>query len=131
MDNEKNISKNLILVGTVFAFISVSLGAFGAHALKNILDEYSMQIWEKAVFYQVIHALAIIITGILQNIYKEANFRMTGYAFITGIILFSGSLYILALSQIKIFGAVTPLGGISFLLGWGLIIYTLLKKIKN
>ena len=100
-------------------------------SLKNILDEYSMQIWEKAVFYQVIHALAIIITGILQNVYKEANFKMTSYAFITGIILFSGSLYILALSQIKIFGAVTPLGGISFLMGWGSIVYILLKKTES
>ena len=130
--DQKNInSKKFIIIGAIFSFLSVGLGAFGAHALKTLIDDYSLQIWEKAVYYQTVHALALIILGILQNIYNEINFKLAGYAFITGIFLFSGSLYFLALSQIKILGAITPLGGVSFLLGWGLIIYKLIKKTNN
>lgn len=125
-----NNVKRLIITGSVFAFMAVALGAFGAHSLKNVLDDYGMMIWEKAVFYQMIHALAIIFCGVLQNMFLKINFKNAAYSFIAGNILFSGSLYILALSDIKVLGAVTPLGGISFLLGWGLIIYNLTKKTK-
>lgn len=125
-----NNVKRLIITGSVFAFMAVALGAFGAHSLKNVLDDYGMMIWEKAVFYQMIHALAIIFCGVLQNMFLKINFKNAAYSFIAGNILFSGSLYILAISDIKVLGAVTPLGGISFLLGWGLIIYNLTKKTK-
>lgn len=131
MQNQKEYSHIFIIIGAAFAFLAVASGAFGAHFLKDILDEYGLRIWEKAVFYQFIHSLAVIATGFLQQIYKELNLKWTGYSFIAGIILFSGSLYLLALTQIKILGVVTPLGGISFLLGWALIIFNLAKKSKN
>lgn len=121
------MAKTFLIWAAVFGFLSVALGAFGAHSLKAVLDEYGRQIWEKAVLYQMFHTLALLTTGILQNIFKDVNFNLAGYAFITGVILFSGSLYILALSNIKILGAVTPLGGIAFLTGWGFLAFKLFK----
>lgn len=119
---------NFFLIwAAIFGFLSVALGAFGAHSLKAVLDDYGRQIWEKAVLYQMFHTAALMATGILQNLFKDINFNISGYAFITGIILFSGSLYILALSNIKLLGAVTPFGGIAFLIGWGFLAYRLLK----
>jgi len=119
--------KLFLISGALFALISVALGAFGAHGLKNILDDYGRDIWQKAFLYQMFHALALLLTGILQNIFKEINFSVAGYAFILGILLFSGSLYILALTNIKTLGAITPIGGLAFLLGWGWMIYGFTK----
>ena len=121
------MNKFFLISGALFAFLSVALGAFGAHSLKNILNEYSLNIWNKAVLYQMFHAAALLLVGLLQNMYKEINLDVAGYSFIAGIILFSGSLYILALSQIKIFGAITPIGGLAFLFGWGFFMYTIWK----
>jgi len=119
--------KIFLITGAIFALLSVGFGAFGAHALKEMLDAYSKSIWEKAVLYQIFHALALLIIGILQYQFKEINLSISGWSFIFGIILFSGSLYILALSGIKILGAVTPLGGFAFIIGWGWLVYSLLK----
>lgn len=121
------MNKFFLFSGALFAFLSVALGAFGAHSLKNILNEYSLNIWNKAVLYQMFHAAALLIVGLLQNMYKEINLDVAGYSFIVGIILFSGSLYILALSQIKVFGAITPIGGLAFLFGWGFFMYAIWK----
>lgn len=119
--------KVFLISGAALAFLSVALGAFGAHSLKGILSDYGSSIWEKAVFYHIIHALALLLTGILQNLFKTQNFNFTGYAFIAGIVLFSGSLYILAITQIKTFGIITPFGGLSFLAGWAALIYNFVK----
>lgn len=104
--------------GAVFAGLTVALGAFGAHALKDVLDVYGRSIWEKAVLYQAIHALALLILPTFSKVMTPSALSATGYLFIAGILLFSGSLYVLALSGIKIIGAVTPLGGIAFAAGW-------------
>ncbi|HGY54723.1 MAG TPA: DUF423 domain-containing protein [Caldithrix abyssi] len=116
-----------LISGAAFALLSVALGAFGAHALKNVLDAYSKAIYETAVQYQMFHALALLAVGILQHIFRQLDFSWSGYAFFIGILLFSGSLYILAVSGIRWLGAITPLGGVAFILGWAMLIWKLLK----
>jgi len=111
-----------LLSGAVFAGLSIVLGAFGAHALKEQLSAYSMSVYEKAVLYQMFHALAILLlTAISRNI-QGLNFDSSIWCFIIGIILFSGSLYILAISDIKWLGMITPIGGLLFIVGWFLVI---------
>lgn len=112
---------NFIAVGAWTLFVGVGVGAFGAHALKDILGAEGRPIYETGVIYHLVHGLAILATGILQQIRKEGWLDRIGWLFLGGIILFSGSLYALAISGIKVLGAITPLGGVCFLLGWALL----------
>ncbi len=108
--------------------IAVGLGAFGAHGLKSRLDAYSMSVYEKAVFYHFIHALGILIVALLARttaISPGAQARV-GWLLLIGIILFSGSLYALAISGIRILGAITPIGGIAFIAAWLVLAYEVL-----
>lgn len=107
-----------VILGSIFAFLGVSAGAFGTHTLSKHLDPQSLAIFQTAAQYQMYHALALIGLGTWANRFPEFSSSFTGWAFIVGIVLFSGSLYALAISGIKILGAITPLGGISFLGGW-------------
>lgn len=100
--------------GTVLAFLSVALGAFAAHALKDKLDAYHLGVFQTGVQYQFFHALAICLVSLMPRPSRPAFF-----AFAIGTFFFSGSLYALALTGVKLFGAITPLGGVSFLIGWG------------
>jgi uncharacterized membrane protein YgdD (TMEM256/DUF423 family) len=104
-------------LGAIFAFFGVALGAFGAHALKEIFDEYSMGLWQTAVNYQFVHALALVMIGFYERSSKFSLVWPRRF-FSVGIFLFSGSLYLLAFTGNKWLGAITPLGGLSFLLGW-------------
>ena len=121
------MSKNWLFTSAILGFLAVALGAFGAHSLKNILDAYGKEIYEKAVQYHMFHTLAIAFVGLLQNQFETVSFTISAWAFFIGIIVFSGSLYILAITGHKWLGAITPLGGTAFLLGWGLLAYRLLK----
>lgn len=112
---------NPILIAAVFGFLAVALGAFGAHALKPYLDEYAKGIWQTAVFYHFIHAIAILAVGILAKFKPELKVNFICLCFTAGILLFSGSLYLLALTDLKWLGMVTPLGGLAFLTGWGML----------
>jgi len=105
----------------------VALRAFGAHSLKNVLNEYGKSIYEKAVLYQMFHSMALLAVGILQHLFKGISFSPAGFGFLIGILLFSGSLYVLAITGIKWLGAITPIGGIAFLLGWAGFLWGLLK----
>ncbi len=107
----------LILAG-VSGFVVVALGAFGAHGLRDVLDAYSRSIWEKAVLYQMFHTLALLGTAILQKQFTQLNLGPAGWGFVAGIIIFSGSLYLLAVTNMRWLGAITPLGGLAFLFGW-------------
>lgn len=117
---DSNAGKYAIVTGAVIALIAVVLGAFAAHALKDVLDTYSKAVFETGVRYQMYHAFGILIIGVLFNLsrYSEVWLTRAAWAFGIGITLFSGSLYILALSDIRWFGAITPIGGASLLLGW-------------
>jgi len=107
-----------LVSASIFGFLSVALGAFGAHSLKNILDEYGKAIYEKAVIYQMFHAMALFAVGLLQHLVKDSSFSLAGWGFFVGILLFSGSLYLLAITGMKWLGAITPIGGVAFLFGW-------------
>jgi uncharacterized membrane protein YgdD (TMEM256/DUF423 family) len=113
---------NWIMISGFFGFTSVAFGAFGAHALKEKLDAYSMGVFQTAVQYHAIHAVVLFALSIwmvcspLIVVYKSTQFAAA--CFTIGILVFSGSLYALALSQVKTLGAITPIGGVLFLLGW-------------
>jgi uncharacterized membrane protein YgdD (TMEM256/DUF423 family) len=107
----------------LFGFLSVALGAFGAHSLKNILDEYGKSVYEKAVLYQMFHSMALFAVGVLQHLFKGISFSPAGFGFLIGILLFSGSLYVLAITGVKWLGAITPIGGLAFLFGWAWLIF--------
>jgi uncharacterized membrane protein YgdD (TMEM256/DUF423 family) len=100
-------------------FISVAAGAFGAHALKQKISTEMLAVFEVGARYQMYHALALIIVALIYQFFPEKTLLCSGWFFFTGSLVFSGSLYILALSGIRAFGAITPIGGLLLLVGWG------------
>jgi uncharacterized membrane protein YgdD (TMEM256/DUF423 family) len=108
------------VTGALLLAVAVLVGAFGAHALKERLDAYSLQIYERAVFYQFVHALGILAIGVLAVTVPAlgTSLGVAGWLLLAGIVIFSGSLYALALSGIKVLGAITPIGGLCFVGGW-------------
>ena len=118
--------KALIFYGSINMLLSVILGAFAAHSLKNFLNEYSMEVFETANFYHFIHSIALILTGIICKQFT-LDLSIAGLCFFCGIIIFSGSLYLLSITGFKILGAVTPIGGVLFIIGWSYIAYQFYK----
>jgi len=109
---------DFVRIGAVLAFLGVALGAFGAHALKTHLPYFMLEVWRTAVLYQLLHALAIFALGLYAKA-SGANVKFSGLFFLFGILLFSGSLYALSLTDFRPLGFLTPLGGACFLVGWG------------
>lgn len=106
-------------ISAALGFLAVVLGAFGAHGLKGLLAQNgTTDIWEKAVFYHFIHAVVLFVLA-----ERKVFPKFTGWCFLAGIFLFSGSLYLLAATNIKWLGAVTPIGGVSFLVGWATLVF--------
>lgn len=118
---------NWTQIGSIFMFLAVFLGAFGAHALREKLTGHYLDVYKTANMYHFIHALALFVVAWLAVQSPNAKVTAGGIFFIAGILLFSGSLYILAITQIKILGAVTPVGGLAFLAGWLLIFLSQIK----
>lgn len=112
--------KLFLMAGSIFCMLSVMLGAFAAHGLKSRLSEYSLGVFKTAAEYQMVHGLALIAVAIL--IKWGINLSWVGGFFITGTLLFSGSLYLLALTGMKWLGPITPLGGLCFIIGWIVIL---------
>ncbi len=106
--------------GAILLALAVALGAFGAHGLRDRLDAYHMSIWEKAVFYHFVHALGILIVSVLPKTgtFSEYATDWAGTLLLAGIVLFSGSLYLLAVTGIRWLGAITPVGGVCFIAAW-------------
>ena len=109
---------NFIAIGSILGMLVVILGAFGAHGLKDILDDYGQSIYDKAVLYHMFHSIAIVIIGIIQKLLPDVELQIIGSCFLFGTIIFSGSLYVLAISGIKWLGIITPIGGLLFIIGW-------------
>ncbi|MCG3157190.1 MAG: hypothetical protein DKINENOH_03822 [bacterium] len=122
------MAKLWLLLAAVFGFLSVALGAFGAHALKATLDAYGRGIYEKAVQYQMFHTAALLLVGLLQGQHPTLSLQPAGWGFVLGMLLFSGSLYLLAVTGARWLGAVTPLGGLAFLFGWLWLAYAVWKN---
>ena len=108
----------MVILSGVMGFLAVALGAFGAHGLKSTLEAHgTAAIWEKAVFYHFIHTIMLFVLG-----QRWEVARVPWLCFFAGVLIFSGSLYLLALTNFKWLGAVTPLGGVSFLVGWSWLV---------
>lgn len=130
-------SKSLLTLGGLFSGGAVALGAFAAHGLKATLSPYLLGVFQTGVQYQFIHAAALIACGILLQLSgteKARNyFSRAAICFIIGIFCFSGSLYALALTGVKWFGPITPMGGLLFMIGWGLFTFAAMniKEVKQ
>lgn len=123
------VNLNWVQLGSLFMFLGVVLGAFGSHALRPRISEYYFDIYKTGVLYHFIHALALFIVAWLTTQSADPKVHFAGICFILGIFLFSGSLYLLSISEIKWLGAITPLGGLAFLVGWFLLLHAQYDKI--
>ncbi len=115
-------------VGAAFSLLSVLLGAFGAHTLKDKLSKEMLDIFEVAVRYQMYHGIGLIVVAWAFSQWESDYISAAGWCFIVGILIFSGSLYILSLTGLRWFGAITPIGGIAFIAGWGCLIIAAFRQ---
>ena len=121
--------KIFVLLGSMNALIGVALGAFGAHGLKSRVTPEMLVVWQTGVQYHLVHALGLLLVGILCQLMPEPSLvRSAGWMIMAGIVLFSGSLYVMTLSGIRALGMITPLGGVAFLIGWLLIVVAAWKS---
>jgi uncharacterized membrane protein YgdD (TMEM256/DUF423 family) len=121
--------KLFLVLGSIQAFLSVALGAFGAHMLKSKLSSEMLAVYQTGVQYHMAHALALILIALAADKLGNGNLvHWSGWFIFGGIILFSGSLYALSISGIKVLGAITPIGGLLFLAGWLLLATAALKS---
>jgi uncharacterized membrane protein YgdD (TMEM256/DUF423 family) len=121
--------RQVLTTGIVMAGISVAIGAFGAHALRSTLEANDRtETFELAVRYQFYHAFAIILCGVLMVHFSSRLLKTAAVCFAIGIVIFSGSLYALSLSGIRMLGAITPIGGLAFLTGWVFVLIGVNKK---
>jgi uncharacterized membrane protein YgdD (TMEM256/DUF423 family) len=120
------IDRSFFALGSLFALLAVGLGAFGAHALKDSFGPGMADVFETGVRYQFYHALGLFAVAYAIARWPASSAGLAGWSFIAGTILFSGSLYALSLTRIKVPGAITPLGGLAFLAGWAILGWTVL-----
>ena len=121
-------AKLFLSAGGLAALAAVALGAFGAHALKNRLSAEMLAVWHTGVEYHIYHALGLLAVGLVaQQLPGSALLKWSGWAMLAGIVLFSGSLYALALSGERWLGAITPVGGVAFLVAWVLLVAAVLR----
>ena len=113
-------------IASLLMFLGVALGAFGSHALRDKLSAYSLEIYRTAVLYHFVHALGLFVIAWLATQNNDPRLSWSGIFFTAGIVLFSGSLYLLSVTGLKWLGAITPLGGLAFLAGW-LILFISIK----
>lgn len=118
--------KIFVILGAINAFIAVALGAFGAHGLEGRISDHYLGVWETAVQYQMFHSAGLIAVGILVAV-TGAPMTAAGWLMFAGIVFFSGSLYVLAVSGISILGAITPIGGVLFLAAWVMVIIGMVR----
>jgi uncharacterized membrane protein YgdD (TMEM256/DUF423 family) len=121
------MDKTFLLIGAVAGFIGVGFGAFGAHGLKERISPEMLTVFETGARYQMYHAFAILIVALALARADGWLVRTAGWLFTAGIVLFSGSLYLLAVTGVTILGAITPLGGLAFLAGWACLIVAALR----
>lgn len=120
-----------LIIGAVLGLTAVILGAFGAHGLKHVVDAGALNTFEIAVRYQMYHALAILLIGALSHVASVTWLKRAAIGFIAGVVLFSGSLYLLIFTGQKWLGPITPLGGLCLMLGWGFTVIALTKGADN
>lgn len=121
------IAKLFLSLGAISGALGVMIGAFGAHGLKEKLSEYALGVYKTGVEYQFYHTFALLVVGLIALKFPSGLLTASGWAFTAGILIFSGSLYALALSGVKVLGAITPIGGLIFIIGWALLAAAVLK----
>jgi uncharacterized membrane protein YgdD (TMEM256/DUF423 family) len=117
------MGRTLLMLGGTFGFLGVAIGAFAAHMLKQKLAPDLFDIFEVGVRYHMYHALAILLVGVIAIQWPESGVGLAGWLFAAGILVFSGSLYVLAITGTRWLGAITPIGGVALLAGWALLIW--------
>jgi uncharacterized membrane protein YgdD (TMEM256/DUF423 family) len=123
------MDRTFLLIGSVLGFLGVVFGAFGAHALRSRLSPEMLGVFETGVRYQMYHALAVlIVAAAIGHIGASRLLVISGWFFVSGIVLFSGSLYMLTLTGVGTLGAITPIGGLLFLAGWGCLVLFALAR---
>ena len=118
----------LIMVGGILGLLGVVAGAMGVHALRDTLDARALSTFETGVRFQMYHALALLAVGTLAGRWKTGFVKLSGVLFTAGVVLFSGSLYILAITGIGVFGAIAPLGGLSLMAAWTSLIVGAIRQ---
>ncbi|MES2038727.1 MAG: DUF423 domain-containing protein [Pseudomonadota bacterium] len=121
-------ARSFIATAAILMFIGVAAGAFGAHGLKQMLSADMLAIWQTAVTYQMVHGLGMLALGIMLQQQDNALLRKAAWAMLAGVIIFSGSLYALALTGIRVLGAITPIGGVAFLMGWAMLAWAAIRR---
>ncbi|KYG28613.1 DUF423 domain-containing protein [Priestia endophytica] len=120
--------KVFLILGAINAMLAVGLGAFGAHGLEGRVSEKYLEVWKTGVQYHMFHAFGLFVVAFLANLFPQSSLiSSSGWVMLVGIIFFSGSLYILTLSGIGILGAITPIGGVAFIVAWLLIVIAAAK----
>jgi uncharacterized membrane protein YgdD (TMEM256/DUF423 family) len=122
------MDRTFFALGALFAGLAVAAGAFGAHGLRGRLDADMLAVFETGARYQMYHGLALLAVAWAVTRWPDGYATAAGWCFVTGIAVFSGSLYALALSGVRVLGAITPLGGVAFLVGWGLLAATAWRR---
>jgi len=122
------MNRQFVSIGAWMAFAGVALGAFGTHGLRGKVSEANLEIWRTGVQYHLVHAIALILVGVLMTDPQNKALKNAGWLFAVGIVIFGGSLYVLAVTDVKALGAITPLGGVCFLAGWALTAVGIGKK---
>mgnify|MGYP001183009131 FL=1 len=121
-------SRVLIMAGGILGLLGVVAGAMGVHALRDTLDARALSTFETGVRFQIYHALALLAVGLLAGQWKTGIVKLSGVLFTVGVVLFSGSLYILAITGIGVFGAIAPLGGLSLMAAWTSLIVGAIRQ---
>ena len=124
-----SLSRYWLAVGALIALLAVMAGAFGAHGLRGMVGERGLEVFQTAVTYQMYHAIALVLVALLSA--TGLSRRLLGVAgglFLAGILLFSGSLYLLVLTDIRWVGPVTPIGGVCFMVGWAVLVTAALRR---
>lgn len=124
--------KFFLIAGAVNALLSVAFGAFGAHMLEGRVADKYLDTWQTAVQYQMFHSIGLIVVAVLMSatfIGPLSSLSWAGYLMLAGIIIFSGSLYVLSLTGISVLGAITPIGGVAFIAGWVMLIIAAMKAL--
>jgi len=116
-----------IIIGSALAALAVAIGAFGAHGLKSRISADDLIIFETGVRYQMYHSLALILLGLIGVNFQSNLVQIPAILFLIGIIIFSGTLYLIPLTGLRWFGAITPIGGTALILGWIVLIFNLIR----
>lgn len=123
------VNRTWLAVGALIALLAVMSGAFGAHGLRGMVSERALEVFQTAVTYQMYHAIALVLVALLAGTgLSQRLLGIAGCFFLAGILLFSGSLYLLVLTEIRWVGPITPIGGVCFMVGWAVLVAAALRR---